>query len=173
MGPPHKRRIDALRQINPVITTLEQNEISDCRGVMDFYTLPANCQLPLPELQAEHEALVNILNQGLETIRSVSDPSVELFLSLLDKLRSVLGAHFVHEEQVMARHHYPNLGPHSLHHDFCTARLDRLGDMLLAGQLKPNRFMLDELFDMIVDDVIRADGDFKTFLENNDVPTST
>ena len=43
--------------------------------------------------------------------------------------------------------------------------------MLLAGQLKPDRFMLDELFDMIVDDVIRADGDFKTFLENSDVQT--
>jgi hemerythrin len=138
---------------------------------MDSYTLPANCQLPLLELQAEHEALVDILNQGLETIRSVSDPSAELFLSLLEKLRRVFGAHIVHEEQVMARLRFPHLGPHSLHHDFCMARLGRLSDMLLAGQLKPDRLMLDELFDMIVDDVIRADGDFKTFLENSDVQT--
>ncbi len=100
---------------------------------MDLYTLPANCQMPLPELEAEHQALVDILNQGLETIRSVSNPSAELFLSLLEKLRGVLGAHFVHEEQVMARHRFPNLGPHSLHHDFCAARLDQLGDMLLAN----------------------------------------
>ena len=138
---------------------------------MDSYTLPANCQLPLPELQAEHEALVDILNQGLETIRSDSDPSAEPFLSLLEKLRRVFGAHIAHEEQVMARLRFPHLGPHSLHHDFCMARLGRLSDMLLAGQLKPNRLMLDELFDMIVDDVIRADGDFKTFLENSDVQT--
>jgi len=138
---------------------------------MDRYTLPANCQLPLPELQAEHEAMIDILNRGLETIRNVPDPSAELFLSLLEELRGVLGAHFVHEEQVMTRRRFPHQGPHSLHHDLCAARLDRIGDMLLAGQLKPNRFLLDELFDMIVDDIIRADGDFKTFLENSDVQT--
>jgi hemerythrin-like metal-binding protein len=134
---------------------------------MDRYTLPASCELPVPELQAEHQALIDILNRGLETIRNIPDPSAELFLSLLEDLRQLLGVHFAHEEQAMARYNFPHLAPHSLHHDLCAARLDRLGDLLLAGQLKPNRFLLDELFDMLLDDVIRADGEFKTFLEDN------
>ena len=136
---------------------------------MDRYTLPLNCTLPEPELQAEHEALIDILNQGLKTIATISEPSAELFLTLLEDLRRLLGVHFAHEEQVMAKRGFPNLAPHALHHDLCVARLERLGDMLLEGRLKPNKFLLDELFDMILDDVIRADGDFKSFLESSDV----
>ena len=133
---------------------------------MDRYTLPASCDLPLPELQEEHQALIDILNEGLETVRCVPDPSTEIFLSLLEDLRRLLSVHFAHEERVMAQYHFPHLVPHGLHHDLCAARLDRVSDLLLAGQLKPNRFLLDELFDMIVDDVVRADGEFKTFLED-------
>ena len=66
-----------------------------------------------------------------------------------------------------------DLAAHSMHHDLCAAKLDRLGDMLQSGRLKPNRFLLDELFDLILDDLIRADGAFKSFLESSDVSIRT
>ena|SRR5579871_3593121 len=140
---------------------------------MALYTLPAGSGLTSPELQAEHQGLIDILNRGLETVRTIPEPNTELFLSVLEDLRGRLSAHFAHEEQVMAQCRFPELAAHSLHHDLCAARLDRLGDLLLSGRLRPNRFLLDELFDMILDDVIRADGAFKSFLEDSDVSIRT
>ena len=36
--------------------------------------------------------------------------------------------------------------------------------MLLAGTIEPDRFLLDELFDLVLDDIIRADSGFKAFI---------
>ena len=140
---------------------------------MNLYILPDGCSMPEPELQAEHQALIDLLNRGLEAVGVIPEPEVEMLLSMLEELRGLLGAHFAHEERVMARCRFPGLAAHSLHHDLCAARLDRLGEMLLAGRLKPNRFLLDEMFDLILDDLIRADGAFKSFLERSDVSIRT
>ena len=130
---------------------------------MEYYSLPEKCWMPCPQIQAEHEALIALLNSARAAFAAGS--ATEPFLSFLEELRRMLSAHFAHEEQIMASHDFPELADHSLHHDFCRARLDQVGDLLLKGQLKPNRFLLDELYDLIVDDVIRADGPFKSFLE--------
>lgn len=139
---------------------------------MEYYILPEGCWMPCPEIQAEHEALIAFLNHARATLGDIGTDS-ESFLTLLDGLRRMLTAHFAHEERIMASHDFPELADHSLHHDFCSARLDHVGDMLLKGQLKPNRFLLDELYDMIVDDVIRADGPFKSFLEASEASIRT
>jgi len=136
---------------------------------MDRYFLPGSTTLPRPDLQAEHEALVSILNQALDILQSRQDPDVELFLSLLEKLRKTAVAHFAHEEEVMARQRYPDLASHSIHHAHCVVRLGQIGDALLAGKIRPGRPLLDELFDMILDDVIRADSGFKAFLDGADL----
>jgi hemerythrin-like metal-binding protein len=140
---------------------------------MNLYFLPDGCNLPEPGLQAEHQALIDLLNRGLESVRAIPEPDVEMFFSVLEELRGLLGVHFAHEERVMARCRFPDLAAHSMHHDLCAAKLDRLGDMLQSGRLKPNRFLLDELFDLILDDLIRADGAFKSFLESSDVSIRT
>lgn len=136
---------------------------------MDRYFLPDSTRLPHPDLQAEHEVLVGILNQTLGIIRSGQNPDMELFLSLLEKLRKATVAHFAHEEEVMARQGYPDLANHSIHHAHCVVRLGQIGDALLSGKVKPGRALLDELFDMILDDVIRADSGFKAFLDGADL----
>ena len=64
----------------------------------------------------------------------------------------------------MAQYHYPELANHSLHHAFCMARFDQIGYSLLDGRAEPDRRFLDDLFDMLLDDVIRADGGFKSYL---------
>lgn len=132
---------------------------------MDHYVLPVITVLPRTDLQAEHEVLVGILNKGRDILQSGQDLDVEAFLSLLEELRKALVAHFAHEEEIMAKQGYADLANHSIHHAHCVVRLSQTSDMLLAGKIKPGRILLDELFDMILDDVIRADSGFKTFLD--------
>ncbi len=136
---------------------------------MDQYTLPDSTTLPCPDLQAEHEALVSILNKARDILISGKNPDVELFLTLLEELRKTAVAHFSHEEEVMAKYGYKDLAIHSIHHAHCVLRLSQIGDTLLAGEIEPGRALLDELFDMILDDVIRADSGFKAFLDDADL----
>lgn len=139
---------------------------------MDQYFLPNSTTLPCPDLQAEHEALVGILNQAQDILRSGQNQDIEPFLSLLEKLRKATVAHFAHEEEIMARRGYTDLASHSIHHAHCVVRLSQIGDALLAGKIKPGRALLDELFDMILDDVIRADSGLKTFLDEANLGVS-
>ena len=143
--------------------------VPDKEDAMDRYVLPESTALPCPALQAEHEALVDILNKARDALRDGQNPDIELFLSLLEELRKAAVAHFAHEEEVMAKHGYADLANHSIHHAHCVVRLSQIGDMLLAGKIKPGRTFLDELFDMILDDVIRADSGFKAFLVDIDL----
>ena len=89
---------------------------------MDHYVLPDSCSLPYPEIQVEHELLVSILNKGRDVLRSVQNPSPELFLSLLEELRKASLVHFVHEEAIMEKCGYPDLASHSIHHANCVKR---------------------------------------------------
>ena len=136
---------------------------------MDQYALPDSTALPCPDLQAEHEALVSILNKARDILISGKNPDKELFLTLLEELRTTAVAHFSHEEAIMAKYGYADLAIHSIHHAHCVLRLSQIGDTLLAGEIEPGRALLDELFDMILDDVIRADSGFKAFLDDADL----
>jgi hemerythrin-like metal-binding protein len=138
--------------------------VQNKEDAMDQYVLPDSCALPCPEIQAEHELLVSILNKGREVVRSVQNPTPELFLSLLEELRKASVAHFAHEEAIMEKCCYPDLAIHSIHHANCVTRLSQISDMLLVGEIEPGRFLLDELFDLVLDDIIRADGGFKAFI---------
>lgn len=136
---------------------------------MDQYVLPDSTALPCPDLQVEHEALVAILNRGQDILRSSQAPNIEVFLSLLEELRKATMAHFAHEEKIMAKLGYADVANHSIHHANCVVRLSQTSDLLLAGEIKLGRALFDELFDMLLDDVIRADSGFKAFLDDADL----
>jgi hypothetical protein len=46
-------------------------------------------------------------------------------------------------------------------------------DTVAQGRRNLDQDFVDELFDMVVDDIIRADGGFKTFLESQEVHVRT
>lgn len=131
---------------------------------MDRYVLPDSCSLPCPAIQAEHELLVDIINKGRDALRSAPKPDPKIFHSLLEELWRASVAHFAHEETIMEMSGYPDLASHRAHHANCARRLKQLGDMMLTGEIEPSRFFLDELFDLVLDDIIRADGGFKSFI---------
>jgi hemerythrin-like metal-binding protein len=134
---------------------------------MDYFILPESCSVPNEEIQAEHELLVSIVNKGRDILRSAPNPDPNLFHLLLEELRMAATAHFAHEEAIMGGCGYPDLANHRAHHANCLTRLKQITDMLLAGEVTPSRFFLDELFDLILDDIIRADSGFKAFIGNS------
>ncbi len=131
---------------------------------MDYFVLPDSCALPCAEIQAEHELLVGIINRGRDALRLAPKPDPQLFHALLQELLAASVAHFAHEEAIMEKSGYPDLASHRAHHANCVRRLEQTGDMLLTGEIEPGRFFLDELFDLVLDDIIRADGGFKAFI---------
>jgi hemerythrin len=72
-------------------------------------------------------------------------------------------AHFSHEEHEMAGLGYGDLPQHKAHHGRCVGRLDAIRRSAADNRIM-NKKVLDEVFDMILDDIIRADSGFKSFL---------
>ncbi len=136
---------------------------------MDHYELPPSLSIPCGDIDAEHQSLIDILNTALKMVRTVEDAPANYFYPFLENLRETLKRHFRHEEREMALLHYPDLEPHKRSHAHCVQRLDDVCDLVAGGQRKIDKDLLDELFDIIMDDAIRVDTGFKSFLEGKDM----
>lgn len=136
---------------------------------MDHYTLPTASLIGHADIDAEHQELIDILNLAHQALQLAEEPARDLVYPFLETLRDKMQTHFGHEEHEMARLGFPELKPHISHHALCFARLDEICASVAQDKRKPDRDLLDELFDMVVDDMIRADGGFKTFLESHEV----
>lgn len=136
---------------------------------MESYALPRACLIGYADIDAEHQGLIDILNLARQALQTVEEPARHLVYPFLEQLRDRLKAHFGHEEMEMDRLGFPELLPHRAHHNHCFARLDEICDKVAQGQAKLDQNLLDDLFDMIVDDIIRADIGLKTFLESRNM----
>ena len=128
------------------------------------YAVPSSLSIPYKNIDTEHEGLIEILNailQALRLKRSDKDHSVQ---QLLADLREALMIHFRHEEQEMAFLKFPNLAQHRIHHEHCATRLNEIIHDATTGQKAIDRALLDDFFDVIIDDIVRADSGFKSFL---------
>jgi len=136
---------------------------------MDRYELPASLSIAYGNIDAEHQGLVDTLNAALRMSRSEPNAPVNYFLPFLRNLRDGMKHHFLHEEQEMAKLGYPELAQHKLHHANCARRLEEIQAAIVAGEKTADKDLLDELFDMILDDIIRADSGFKSFLHSRNL----
>jgi hemerythrin-like metal-binding protein len=127
------------------------------------YEIPVSLSIDFDAVNAEHEKLVSILNEALKIIRTEEDRSVGAVEKSLAALSAAMQAHFNHEEQEMASLGYGDLPQHKAHHARCVAKLDATCRSAADNQIM-NKTLLDEVFDIILDDVIRADSGFKSFL---------
>lgn len=126
------------------------------------YSLSAVLSIGYDDIDAEHERLVAILNGALRIIRAAQGQSTGALSGPLTDLSEAMSAHFAHEEQEMASLGYDELAQHRAHHSRCLIRLNAIGGSIDAGSGRKS--VLDQVFDLIIDDVIRADSAFKTFL---------
>jgi hemerythrin-like metal-binding protein len=127
------------------------------------YEIPVSLSIDFDAINAEHEKLVSILNEALKNIRTEENRSVGAVDEPLAALSAAMQAHFNHEEQEMASLGYGDLPQHKAHHARCVARLDATRRSASDNRIM-NKQVLDDVFDMILDDIIRADSGFKSFL---------
>ncbi len=135
---------------------------------MEHYALPKTSLIGHAEIDDDHQTLIDLLNHAHCAVAPLANPAPSLIYPFLENLREGLKWHFHREEKEMARLGYPELAPHRFHHAQCIARLDEICDAVAGAQIEVGRDFLDELFDMILDDIIRADGGFKTYLQSCD-----
>jgi hemerythrin-like metal-binding protein len=127
-----------------------------------IYSMSGSLSLDYDDIDTEHERLIDILNEALRISRSEQGHVAGALDKTLVVLMEAMLAHFAHEERGMASLGYSDLHQHEAHHARCIERLRFLCGSV-AGTFT-NKSVLDQVFDMIIDDIIRADSGFKSFL---------
>jgi hemerythrin-like metal-binding protein len=135
----------------------------------DHYFVPPALSISHKGIDSEHAGLVEILNAARRALQSNLDDGNQLAGKLLSDLHKALQNHFRHEEQAMADLKYPDLIQHKISHANCMARLNAILHEATSCTTKVTLTLLDELFDIIIADIIRADSGFKSFLGAKDI----
>jgi hemerythrin-like metal-binding protein len=92
------------------------------------------------------------------------------FEAAVRPIEEAFRAHFEHEEDVMAALSYPGLAAHAVQHANGLAQLNALiADAKAAGHATVNT--VDSVFATLVDDALKADLAFKTFLYEKGLAT--
>lgn len=127
--------------------------------------------IPYGDVDSEHQDLVDCLNALALLLEPQQDIGGNSVPSLLMAFRKSLAAHFLHEEQVMADLGYPELAAHKRSHALCSARFNAIFQTVARNEIELSEKLLDEIFDIIISDTIRADLGFKSFLYAQNIVT--
>ena len=100
---------------------------------MDLIRLEDDLKLQIPEIDAQHEALIGLINELHENMLQQADRSVldGLLQRLLDDTRD----HFAYEEELMLETGYPRYQAHRLEHQKLLQRLLDLIGRFRDGEL--------------------------------------
>lgn len=125
------------------------------------FALPPAARIGYNALDEQHEDLLDELNRCRDEIgRGEGRLSVE---ACFGPLSSKMHDHFLHEEGVMAGLQYHSLQWHIEHHRESLSRLQELrGRCDMKGYVGIEDII--DCFTHVIDDVLRADLKFKTFL---------
>ena len=126
-----------------------------------IYALPESLSIPYDGVDAEHGSLIVLLNQALDVAETIQD-NRQAMKCPLDALSNAMLAHFAHEEQEMETLGYAELPQHRLYHTRCVTKLGTIRESISVNGA--NKAVLDRVFDLLIDDIIRADSAFKSFL---------
>jgi len=129
--------------------------------VNQIYALPESLSIPYDDVDAEHAGLIVLLNQALHVAETIQD-NRKAMGGPLDALSKAMLVHFAHEEQEMETLGYAELAQHRLHHNHCVTKLGAIRESI--GVNGANKAIVDQVFDLLIDDIIRADSAFKSFL---------
>lgn len=78
----------------------------------------------VPQLDAHHQRLVELVNEFYEAIKTGQAPAA--MRNVLDQLKALADAHFQAEEKLLAAHGFPGLEGHAQEHRSLTKELKGL-----------------------------------------------
>jgi hemerythrin len=127
------------------------------------FILPANLAIAHGRIDEQHRAIIGVLNRLRDrTADTVAAPPA--LRPLLTELFSAVDAHFADEETLMEEAGFSRLAEHRLSHQ---AIWRQMADLVASWpQDSPVRETdILSLYEFMIDDVLRADLPFKTYLE--------
>jgi len=128
-----------------------------------FGVLPRNWQTGCGEIDGEHRALLAFIDDGWRASIEGETICLAKVLEVLASLHMRMRSHFDHEEAEMARLRYPGLREHAACHCAMLAGLNS-AEVCLWETGIVDREALRETFAALIDDILRADAPFKSFL---------
>lgn len=135
-------------------------------GAGPRFDLPRAALVGFGSIDREHQTLFDILNDIAAEFANGGPINGAGFAPHVANLRDHMAAHFEHEEAEMAQVRYGGTDGHAAHHAGILAKLDAF-HATVRSQPTTTAEITFELFDRLLDDVLRADLAFKDFLVAN------
>ena len=130
---------------------------------MNGFKLPAEYRTEIENIDTEHSLLIDILNESLSSFDRSDRVPFPNFDKYFGRLWQEMNTHFSHEEAEMKQVSYPAFLSHRQHHADVMARLASVRDSA-ASQGYVDLSTVENVFENILGDMLRADLGFKNFL---------
>lgn len=127
------------------------------------FSLPDEYRMEIENIDAEHSLLIDVLNESLSSFDRNDRVKFSDFDRYFRRLWQEMNTHFWNEEAEMEQLHYPAFLSHKEHHADVMIRLASVRDHA-AAQGYVDRSTVEEIFENILGDMLRADLRFKNFL---------
>lgn len=148
------------------VDTAVQGPIGD-GAALGLVTLPRSWHIDGGVIDEEHQSLLDLINEGWRAAEEGDTVHVGGLLPVLASLRQRLQEHFEHEEAMMAEMNYPGLQAHAVRHWTALVQLCSL-ELRVTETGAVDRGVLYAMLTALIDDILRADIPFKTFLQESD-----
>ena len=132
--------------------------------MMDLIKLEDNLKLNITEIDSQHEALINLINEIHETMLQGADKADldRLLSQLLEHTRS----HFSYEEELMSRYSYAEYETHKSEHNRLMEHLEDLVVRYHSGELLLSFAIVLELKGWATIHIEKSDNPLGSFLSN-------
>lgn len=116
-------------------------------------------------IDSDHKKLLNIMQNVKHSIETENnDESVNLLISLLNEAND----HFSREEKYLLEIGYPGLEKHKNYHKDLLIKVDEIKQMCEGVTIVHDvKACFDSMADFLIDDILRGDIMFKSYLEYN------
>ena len=134
---------------------------------MVLIKLEDKLKLDIPEIDSQHESLINLINLLHETMLQGADKAT--LDGLLSQLLEHTQTHFAYEEVLMSRYNYPGYEAHKSEHKRLMQHLVDLTDRYNNGDLLLSFAIVLELKGWALVHIENSDKPLGTFLNKQNV----
>jgi hemerythrin-like metal-binding protein len=127
-------------------------------------SIPSSALIRYGTIDAEHEGLIALINRTCDVAEETRFASAQLG-PLYAEMTQKFAEHFASEERTMERAGFPGLAAHQAQHQELRVKMIEICERSRKGYFAEAQD-LQGFFDSIVDDMLRADLPFKTYLNH-------
>ncbi len=133
---------------------------------MALFDWSADYELDIPQIDAQHKELVNMINTLYESIRE--DHSSQTVNQTLNRLLRYVEVHFETEEALMRQRRYPGYDNHLLLHKYLRDKVLDLKKEQLQGREIATFELLNFLVDWLKNHIANADVAIARYIHDLD-----